>query len=728
MGNTRLSLTALPAARSKSSLALTSCDVAGRAQAHHDTSSMALDSGGCGAADDGELHVTVHDVTSGGWRCSVLRRLACCCCLNCPLYKGTDVRDELVDKCNAVSPIIHPPSFNQGTLRESSRSWTGKSSSVDCGVGSRGSEFVAGGSFPGHGRSCRKSKENQRTDGVSVVNTVPGEAFDASRRKFPLQRKSSNISNNCEKISENSTDEKEDCVFQDNCHTDVGVRRHSLSGCLEPSSYLQIPGVGGAGGKEATAGCELRRTNSSSNALSVSIASGKSDLAHICVKRAPKVVYSHSEDRLTTQSCDQRPIIPSLPYSPYVSPTASPRLRRQPTTETHRVSVSDGDGYTQLNQYRLKDEIGKGSYGIVKLAYNEEDDVHYAMKILSKKRLMKKAGFFRRPLPSRDGKSGVPTNPLERVYREIAILKKLDHPNVVKLVEVLDDPEEDNLYLVFELVEKGEVMEVPCQEPFSEDVARGYLRDIIQGIEYLHYQRIIHRDIKPSNLLLGDDGHIKIADFGVSNEFKGSDAFLSNTAGTPAFMAPETLRDNHPQFHGKALDIWAMGVTLYCFVFGKVPFEEEYILGLHKKILKDPVTFPEDISISEELKSLIQRMLDKNPTTRITLPEIKVDPWVTKNGVLPVLPEVQGCILIEVTEEEVQNVVKHVPKLDTLILVKSILKQKSFRNPFLRNSSAVKDEFQRSGRSHSAPESFTHIMKRKVSSDANIDEPLIEDA
>lgn len=269
------------------------------------------------------------------------------------------MRDELVDKCNAVSPIIHPPSFNQGTLRESSRSWTGKSSSVDCGVGSRGSEFVAGGSFPGHGRSCRKSKENQRTDGVSVVNTVPGEAFDASRRKFPLQRKSSNISNNCEKISENSTDEKEDCVFQDNCHTDVGVRRHSLSGCLEPSSYLQIPGVGGAGGKESTAGCELRRTNSSSNALSVSIASGKSDLAHICVKRAPKVVYSHSEDRLTTQSCDQRPIIPSLPYSPYVSPTASPRLRRQPTTETHRVSVSDGDGYTQLNQYRLKDEIGK---------------------------------------------------------------------------------------------------------------------------------------------------------------------------------------------------------------------------------------------------------------------------------------------------------------------------------------------------------------------------------
>lgn len=80
-----------------------------------------------------------------------------------------------------------------------------------------------------------------------------------------------------------------------------------------------------------------------------------------CVKRAPKVVYSHSEDRLTTSS-GKRPIFPSLPYSPYGSPTASPRLRRQPTMETHRVSISDGDGYIQLNQYRLKDKIGKVRY------------------------------------------------------------------------------------------------------------------------------------------------------------------------------------------------------------------------------------------------------------------------------------------------------------------------------------------------------------------------------
>lgn len=86
----------------------------------------------------------------------------------------------------------------------------------------------------------------------------------------------------------------------------------------------------------------------------------------------------------------------------------------------------------------------------------------------------------------------------------------------------------------------------------------------------VHCQKIVHRDIKPSNLLLGDDGHVKIADFGVSNQFEGNDAQLSSTAGTPAFMAPEAISDSGQSFSGKALDVWATGVTLYCFVYGKV--------------------------------------------------------------------------------------------------------------------------------------------------------------
>ncbi|XP_062341553.1 calcium/calmodulin-dependent protein kinase kinase 1 isoform X1 [Osmerus eperlanus] len=364
----------------------------------------------------------------------------------------------------------------------------------------------------------------------------------------------------------------------------------------------------------------------------------------------------------------------------------SPRVARRPTVESKRVSISDSQDCIQLNQYRLQSEIGKGSYGVVKLAYNEEDDKYYAMKVVSKKKLMKQYGFPRRPPPrgpkAAQGQQPKVLGPLDRVYQEIAILKKLDHVNIVKLVEVLDDPAEDNLHMVFELMRKGPVMEVPCDSPFSEEQTRLYFRDIVLGIEYLHYQKIVHRDIKPSNLLLGDDGHVKIADFGVSNQFEGNDALLSSTAGTPAFMAPETLSDNLKSFSGKALDVWAMGVTLYCFLFGKCPFIDEYILALHNKIRTKCVEFPESKDLNKELQALILRMLDKNPDNRITIPEIKLDPWVTLWAMEPMPLEEEHCTVVEVTEEEVQNSVKFVPSLSAVILVKAMLRKRSFSNPF----------------------------------------------
>ncbi|KAM9306736.1 calcium/calmodulin-dependent protein kinase kinase 2 isoform 1-T2 [Pholidichthys leucotaenia] len=382
-----------------------------------------------------------------------------------------------------------------------------------------------------------------------------------------------------------------------------------------------------------------------------------------------------------------RYIYPSLPYSPITSPHSSPRLPRRPTVESHSVCITDLQDCVQLNQYKLKDEIGKGSYGVVKLAYNEDDNTYYAMKVLSKKRLMRQAGFPRRPPPrgARSAPQGPaqPKGPLERVYQEIAILKKLDHPNVVKLVEVLDDPGEDHLYMVFELVKQGPVMEVPSEKPFTEDQARFYFQDLLRGIQYLHYQRIIHRDVKPSNLLVSEDGHIKIADFGVSNQFEGADALLTSTVGTPAFLAPETLCESRKNFSGKAIDVWAMGVTLHCFVFGLCPFMDDRILSLHQKIKTQPVVLPDHIDISDELKDLLMKMLDKNPESRITIPQIKVHPWVTKNGAEPLPPEDDNCSsLIEVTEEEVENSVKHIPSLATVILVRTMLRKRSFGNPF----------------------------------------------
>ncbi|XP_022337138.1 calcium/calmodulin-dependent protein kinase kinase 1-like isoform X4 [Crassostrea virginica] len=511
--------------------------------------------------------------------------------------------------------------------------------------------------------------------------------------KHPLLRKSSNITNDS---GHSSVSDNEDSVFRDQ---EEESRRHSLT-VVDSTGHLNVP---------HNLDC---LKNASQSASSSALHS-----AHLPNQRnVPRIAYSLSEEALgVSRRRSGR------------SPQGSPRLRRQPTMETNSFSVVDGeDGYVQLNQYKLKNEIGKGSYGIVKLAYNEQDDVHYAMKILSKNRLKKKAGFFRRPPPSRDGKAVArPLAPMDRVYREIAILKKLDHPNVVRLVEVLDDPNEDNLYMAFELVEKGEVLVVPTDKPLSEDQAWSYLRDIILGTEYLHYQKIIHRDIKPSNLLLGDDGHLKIADFGVSNEFTGSDITLTNTAGTPAFMAPETLKEEKENFSGKATDIWAIGVTLYCFVIGRCPFEDDFPLSLHKKIMNDAVKFPEKPLITEKLKDLILKMLDKNPETRITLPQVKEHPWVTRDGEEPLPSEEENCVLVTLTDEDLDNVVKHVPKLDTLILVKSILKHRSFKNPF-RDNAYIKEEFQKSGRSNSAPDAFQRVVKRKISAEANIDKTLAE--
>ncbi|XP_070141925.1 calcium/calmodulin-dependent protein kinase kinase 2 isoform X4 [Drosophila kikkawai] len=181
----------------------------------------------------------------------------------------------------------------------------------------------------------------------------------------------------------------------------------------------------------------------------------------------------------THQSIESRPIYPNVPYSPYGSPFGSPSSsRRRPAfRESRRISIEKSGSFLQLNQYKLMDKIGQGSYGLVKLAYSEEDSTHYAMKILSKKRLLRQAGLMRR-----GPKKAI--SPLDRVYREIAVLKKLDHPNVVKLVEVLDDPLEDSLYMVFELVKQGEVLSIPTNRPLSEEKVLSIFRDSLLGLEY----------------------------------------------------------------------------------------------------------------------------------------------------------------------------------------------------------------------------------------------------
>ncbi|KAF9406238.1 hypothetical protein HW555_013321 [Spodoptera exigua] len=369
----------------------------------------------------------------------------------------------------------------------------------------------------------------------------------------------------------------------------------------------------------------------------------------------------------------------------------SPRPRRAPR-ESRRVSLAQASGYVQLNQYRLLEPIGQ------------------AMKILSKRKLMRRAGLFGRAPPRRPG-PGPPPSPLQRVYREIAVLKKLDHPNVVKLVEVLDDPAEDHLYLVFQLLEGGPVIDIPTDNPLSEELARKYIRDALLGVEYLHYQRIAHRDIKPANLLLGE-GRVQVADLGACGELAAAGR-VSGTVGTPAFRAPEAAAPAD-KYSGEAADIWSLGVTLYAMVTGKVPWIGSSAIELQRKVLAEPLTYPPKFQPSKQLRHLLSRMLDKDPATRATLQEVKDHEWITDGGKDPLPSEQENCRLVEVTEEDMAQVVTSIPNLSTLILIKTMLKKHSFQgvHQLSRESSekstaaAKRGGLARAGRSLSAPGNY----------------------
>lgn len=215
---------------------------------------------------------------------------------------------------------------------------------------------------------------------------------------------------------------------------------------------------------------------------------------------------------------------------------------------------------------------------------------------------------------------------VDLIKEEIAIMKKLNHNNLVSLIEVLDAPAEDSLYMVMEMCKKGVVMKVGLEEkadPYEDERCRCWFRDLILGMEYLHAQGIVHRDIKPDNCLVTNDDILKIVDFGVSEMFeKNSDMLTAKSAGSPAFLPPELCVVKHGDVSGKATDIWSMGVTLYCLRYGRLPFEKESIFELYEAIKNDAVVCEGETD--ERFQDLMLRILEKDPAKRIEMSEIRV--------------------------------------------------------------------------------------------------------
>eukprot|EP00979_Chaetoceros_neogracilis_P002426 scaffold423_cov278-Chaetoceros_neogracile.AAC.3 len=256
----------------------------------------------------------------------------------------------------------------------------------------------------------------------------------------------------------------------------------------------------------------------------------------------------------------------------------------------------------KIGQYVLGKNLGIGAFGKVKLATHSVTGHKVAVKILNKAKI-KQLGME------------------EKVQREINILHLCTHPHIIRLYEVIDTP--TDIFLVNEYVSGGELFDyIVSKGRLSSDEARNFFHQIVSGVEYCHFQKIVHRDLKPENLLLDSNLNIKIADFGLSNLMRDGD-FLRTSCGSPNYAAPEVISGH--LYAGPEVDVWSCGVILYALLCGSLPFDDESIPNLFKKIKSGMYSLPSHLS--QLARNLIPRMLEVDPMKRITIPEIRLHPW-----------------------------------------------------------------------------------------------------
>eukprot|EP01042_Synura_sphagnicola_P009189 gene9189-11801_t len=267
----------------------------------------------------------------------------------------------------------------------------------------------------------------------------------------------------------------------------------------------------------------------------------------------------------------------------------------------------------KVGKYELGRSLGEGTFGKVKYAIDTETNEAVAIKILDKEKIQKQ-------------------NMGNQIKKEISIMKMVKHKNIVHMVEVLAS--KTKIFIVLELVTGGELFDKIVQVgKLSEEQARFYFRQLIEGVEYCHKLGICHRDLKPENLLLDEHGNLKISDFGLSSLYVGDadgegttrTELLHTTCGTPNYVAPEVLSDQG--YDGKKADVWSCGVIMYVLLAGFLPFDESTIVALFAKIQSADFTYPS--WFSPEVRSLIDQMLVADPLARITIANIRNHPWYT---------------------------------------------------------------------------------------------------
>ncbi|KAM4650862.1 serine/threonine-protein kinase SIK2 isoform 2-T2 [Discoglossus pictus] len=259
-------------------------------------------------------------------------------------------------------------------------------------------------------------------------------------------------------------------------------------------------------------------------------------------------------------------------------------------------------GPVRVGFYDIERTLGKGNFAVVKLARHRITKTEVAIKIIDKSQL--------------DAVN------LEKIYREVQIMKMLDHPHIIKLYQVMET--KNMLYLVTEYAKNGEIFDYLANHGrLNETEARRKFWQILSAVEYCHSRKIVHRDLKAENLLLDNHMNIKIADFGFGN-FYNSGEPLATWCGSPPYAAPEVFEGQ--QYEGPQLDIWSMGVVLYVLVCGALPFDGPTLPILRQRVLEGRFRIP--YFMSEECEHLIRRMLVLEPSKRLSIAQIKEHKWM----------------------------------------------------------------------------------------------------
>ncbi|XP_040001092.1 serine/threonine-protein kinase MARK1 isoform X2 [Xiphias gladius] len=288
-----------------------------------------------------------------------------------------------------------------------------------------------------------------------------------------------------------------------------------------------------------------------------------------------------------------------LPEPP-APPTKSSSRHSLPPCRSSVTSLTDEQPH--VGNYRLLKTIGKGNFAKVKLARHTLTGREVAIKIIDKTQLN-------------------PTS-LQKLFREVSVMKILNHPNIVKLFEVIET--EKTLYLVMEYASGGEVFDyLVAHGRMKEKEARAKFRQIVSAVEYCHQKRIVHRDLKAENLLLDADMNIKIADFGFSNEFTVGSK-LDTFCGSPPYAAPELFQGK--KYDGPEVDVWSLGVILYTLVSGSLPFDGQNLKELRERVLRGKYRIP--FYMSTDCENLLKKLLVLNPGKRGSLQQVMKDRWM----------------------------------------------------------------------------------------------------